>query len=54
MQNKNKQLDELAGIIIAFVLIIMLSALWSHIKGPAVLSYIEYLEDKKNESRSGN
>lgn len=47
MRNRLDEMDELAGVIIAFVLIIMLSALWAYIKGPIKLAYIEHMEEKQ-------
>lgn len=48
MRNKLERLDELATIITAFVLILMLAALWGSVKDDLKLMYRMHMEEVEN------
>lgn len=51
MRNKLDKLDELATVITAFVLILMLAALWGSVKDDLKLMYQLHVEEVNNDGQ---
>lgn len=51
MRNKLDKLDELATVITAFVLILMLAALWGSVQDELKLMYRSHIEEVNNDGQ---